>query len=278
MPGKRSCDYDVPLASVNLPSGVRGLASVERLGGLCDVLDPRLAEGRARTWLVILGLPGLVLVSFTAVFVAERLLWAAGLGLLLVAGYLGAAGRILVRDILPGYGRVLYRFDNGLILATRRTVTAFPWDAVSEVRVSGVRRVPSDAVSWRFGVRREDGEEAEIGSEFPGVRALVEVVSREVTERILPKYVSRVEAGGKVRIGPFTVTREGIAKDGERVVWEDVGGVQISNGMVQVDRADRLAGMTATAGEVPNAVAFAELARYLRSLRADYPPTERGIE
>lgn len=264
MPGYHSIDYDVALVSMNLPSGVHGLAGVERLGGLCEVLDPRRTEGRARTWLVVLGLPGLVLLPFTAIFVAEGVAWAAALGLLLVVGYLGAAGRILVRDILPGYGRVLYRFENGLILTTRRTVTAFPWDAVAELRISGVRLAASEAVSWRFSVRREDGEEAVIGREFPGVEGLVEIVSRAVTERVLPKYVSRVEAGGSVRIGPFTVTREGVAKDGERVAWEDVGGVRISNGMVQVDRADRLAGMTATAGEVPNAVAFAELAKYLR--------------
>jgi hypothetical protein len=276
MPALRSYDYDVPLASMNLPSRVSSLASGERLGGLCDVLDPRLTEGRARTWLVVFGLPGIVLLPFTAAFVAEGLAWAALLGLLLVAGYLGAAGRILVRDILPGYGRVLYRFENGLVLTNRRTATAFPWDAIAEVRLSGVRRVPSDAVSWRFGLRREDGEEAEIGSEFPGVRGLVDVVSREVTERVLPKYVSRIEAGGSVRIGPFTVTREGIAKDGEDVAWEDVGGVEISNGMVQVSRAGRPDGMTATAGEVPNAVAFAELARHLRE--PDYPPTAGRIE
>lgn len=249
---------------MNPPSTVRGLAGAERLGELREVLDPRVTEGRSRTWLVVLGLPGLVLLPFAVAFVVEGLVWAAVLGLVLVAGYLGAAGRILVRDILPGYGRTLYRFENGLILTTRRAATAFPWDAVAEVRVSGVRRAVADTVSWRFGIRREDGVEAEIGSEFPGVHGLVEVASREVTERLLPKYLSRVEAGGSVRIGPFTVTREGIAKDGEMVAWTDVDGVRIGNGMVQVDRADRLAGVTATAGEVPNAVAFAELARYLR--------------
>lgn len=264
MPGYRSSVYDVALVSMNVPSRVRGPAGAERLGGLCEILDPRLTEGKSRTWLVVLGLPGLVLLPFTAIFVAEGVAWAAALGLLLVIGYLGAAGRILVRDILPGYGRVLYRFENGLILQTRRTVTTFPWDAVAELRVSGVRPAVSEEVSWRFSLRREDGEEAVVGREFPGVQALVEIVSREVTEHVLPKYISRVESGGSVRIGPFTVTRESVAKDGERVAWEDVGGVRISNGMVQVDRADRLAGMTATAGEVPNAVAFAELAKYLR--------------
>ena len=64
-------------------------------------------------------------------------------------------------------------------------------------------------------------------------------------------------------------SREGIAKDGDKVPWHDVAEVEISNGMVRVDRRDRLAGMTATAGEVPNAVAFSELARYVRQARTE---------
>jgi hypothetical protein len=43
-----------------------------------------------------------------------------------------------------------------------------------------------------------------------------------------------------------------------------VAEVEIANGMVLVNRRDRLAGMTAIAGEVPNAVAFSELARQVR--------------
>ena len=42
------------------------------------------------------------------------------LSLVLTVGYLGAAGRILVRDVLPGYGRILYRFENGLVLFASR--------------------------------------------------------------------------------------------------------------------------------------------------------------
>jgi hypothetical protein len=90
-----------------------------------------------------------------------------------------------------------------------------------------------------------------------------------VTERLLPKYMSRIEAGGDVRFGPFTLSRDGIAKDGDKVSWHDVAEVEISNGMVRVDRRDRLGGLTATAGEVPNAVAFSELARYVRQTRTE---------
>ena len=60
-------------------------------------------------------------------------------------------------------------------------------------------------------------------------------MSAAITERVLPKYVSRIEGGGKVRFGPFTITREGIAKDGEEIAWPNVADVGISNGMIYVE-------------------------------------------
>lgn len=226
--------------------------------------DPRTINGRSRTWLVVLGLPGLVLLPFTVRFLMQGFNWATVLSVLLTAGYLGAAGRILVRDVLPGYGRILYLYENGLVLATSRDTNAFAWDSVRELRVSGVRMGSAARVSWRCSLVRDDDTEAVLGPEFPGMQDVVGVVSSAVTERLLPKYISRIEAGGTVRFGPFAISRDGISKDGEEVRWPAIAQVEISNGMVLVNRRDRMAGMTATAGEVSNAVAFSELARYLR--------------
>jgi hypothetical protein len=264
-------DLGVLLTEVTIPAPIHALATEERLGEPYTVHDPRRVNPKSRTWLVVLGLPGLVLLPFAVRFLLQGFGWATALSVLLTAAYLGAAGRILVRDVLPGYGRMLYLYENGLILVAGRDVHAFPWDAVKEVRVSGARMGSAEAVSWRCALVREDDTEAVIGPEFPGVQEVVEVVSSAVTERLLPKYMSRIETGGTVRFGPFVISRDGVAKDGDEVAWPNVAGVQITNGMVYVNRLDRPAGMTATAGEVPNAVAFSELARYLREGRAKSP-------
>jgi hypothetical protein len=269
------------LNDVSVPSRVRELAKDERLGELLSVHDPRLTHRRSRIWLVFLGVPGLVLLPFTVHFLLRGFGWAAALSLLLTIGYLAAAGRILVRDILPTYGRAFYLYEHGLILVARRAVTAFPWDAVEQVRVSGARAEMSEEVRWRFSVVREDGTEAEAGGEFPGVQEVVELASAAVTERVLPKYLTRIEAGDEVRVGPFTVGPDGIAKDGDRLPWQEMADVEISNGMVHVSRTDRGCEMSAIAGEVPNVVAFRELARQLRELQSDpsagaTPSTQAG--
>jgi hypothetical protein len=251
------------LKDVSVPSPVDGLAKDERLGDLRSTHDPRVLNGRSRTWLIVLGLPGLVLLPFAVRFLIQGFGWASVLSTLLTIGYLGAAGRILVRDVLPGYGRILYLFENGIVLATPRGTGAFPWDTVRELRVSGVRVGMADAVSWHCVIVRDDDTEAVLGPEFPGIQEVVEAASAAVTKRLLPRYVTQIETGGAVRFGPFRISRDGIVKDGDKVHWTDVAGVEIGNGMVHVNRRDRTAGMTATAGEVPNAVAFSELARYV---------------
>jgi hypothetical protein len=264
---------DFPLFKVNagtgadVPSRVRRVAEDERLGEYRGAHDPRSVDRRSRTWLVSLALPGLVLLPFTVGFLLDGFGWAAALALLLTAAYLGAAGRILVRDVLPARGPVVHLFESGVVLSSWRAATPLAWDAVTELRVSGVRQAATDTVMWRFVLSGRAGSDAEVFVDggVPGARELVETVSREVTERVLPTSVSRVESGGKARFGPFTVTREGIAKDGEYVSWEDVSRVEIEDGMVYVDRADRASGLTAIAAEVPNAVAFGELTRRLRS-------------
>lgn len=262
------------LAKVNLPHRVRHAAEQERLGAARSRHDPRATDRHARVWLVVLGLPGLVMLPFTAFFLADGFGWASGLSLLLTVGYLGAAGRILFQDVLPEQGRVAYLFENGLVVSSWRAAMAFPWDAIEELRVSGVRRASSDAVTWRLILKRQDGVETSVAGGSADARRLVETVSGAVTERVLPKYLSRVETGGHVRLGPFTITREGIGKDGETIPWENVAEVEIRDGMIYVNRSDRPAGMTATAGEVPNAVAFGELARHARGLRHGGPPRD----
>ncbi|GAB2822681.1 hypothetical protein GCM10027176_28760 [Actinoallomurus bryophytorum] len=254
---------------MSIPPPIDGLAKDERLGEPVSVHDPRTENPRARTWLVVLGLPGLVLLPFTVRFLIHGFGWATVLSVLLTIGYLGAAGRILLRDVLPGYGKVVYLYGNGLILADRGDMKVFAWDAIKEMRVSGVRIGSSETVSWRCVLVRADSTEAVVGPEFPGVQDVVEAVSSAVTERLLPKYISRVETGGSVRFGPFTISREGITKDDEQVPWPQVASVEISNGMVYMNRRDRTAGMTATAGEVPNAVAFSELARHVQRVQTE---------
>ena len=71
---------------------------------------------------------------------------------LVTAVYLGVAGYILLTYVLPGYGRAVHLYDGGLVLVAPRSTRAFPWDAITELRVSGVRLGASDTVSASLGI------------------------------------------------------------------------------------------------------------------------------
>ena len=109
-----------------------------------------------------------------------------------------------------------------------------------------------------------------LGSEITEVGALLERVSTRVTERLLPKYVSRIESGGSVRIGPFMVSGAGVEKAGWNVPLDRIHAVGMDNGMVYVSRTDGVAAMTVPAAQMPNAVAFTGLVEHLiKAARSD---------
>jgi hypothetical protein len=247
-----------------LPSHVRALAAKERLGGLERSYEPGQEHRRAKVWLVIFAIPGLILLPFTIHFILGGIGYASVLSLALTIVYLGAAGHILVRQVLPGEGRAAYLFEGGLVHQTgRRSAVAFPWDGVAEVRVSGVRNGSTEAITWRFTIVGDDRRETVLGSELTEVGALLEHVSAKVTERLLPKYLARIEAGGAVDIGPFTVGGAGVAKGGWNVRWDRIHAVGMDNGMVYVSRTDGVPAMTVPAAQMPNAVAFTALVEHL---------------
>jgi hypothetical protein len=267
-----TADHAAPGA---VPAHVRALAARERLGELERSYEPGQEHRRARVWLVVFAIPGLILLPFTIHFILGGIGYASFLSLVLTVVYLGAAGHVLVRQVLPGAGRAAYLYQGGLVHQTgRRTAVAFPWDAVAEVRVSGVRHGSDDTITWRFTIRGDDGRETVLGNELTDVGALLEHVSSKVTERLLPKYLARIEQGGAVDIGPFTVGGAGVAKGGWNVQWDRMHAVGMDNGMVYVSRTDGIPAMTVPAAQMPNAVAFTALVEHLiKASRTDKIPT-----
>lgn len=253
------------------PSQVRALAAREQLGRLEDAFEPGKEHQRARVWLVVFAIPGLILLPFTIHFVLGGIGYASVLSLALTVVYLGAAAHVLVRKVLPAEGRAAYLYENGLVHQTgRRSAVAFPWDGVTEIGVSGVRRGSDESITWRFTIVGDDGRRTVLGSEITDVGTLLERVSTRVTERLLPKYLARIESGGSVRIGPFTVGRAGVEKAGWNVPLDRIHAVGMDSGMVYVSRTDGAAAMTVPAAQMPNAVAFTGLVEHLvKAARSD---------
>jgi hypothetical protein len=158
--------------------------------------------------------------------------------------------------------KAVYLFTGGFVLAERGRRTAYAWDELTSVTVSGVRDAASSPTRFRFAVSTPDGE-ITLGPELPDVRDLGERVLAEVTGRLLPGQLARVRAGERVRMGAFALDRDGVEKEGERLSWNEVTESGVDNGIVFVGGRGGARRLSAIAARTPNAIVFVELCRTL---------------
>ncbi|QKG22612.1 DUF6585 family protein [Actinomadura verrucosospora] len=162
----------------------------------------------------------------------------------------------------------------------------FVWDDLVSVTVSGIHpwtgasgalggdagplrtlaSGPAGGTRWRFTVVTSDGRVLRFGEELPGVRMLGEAIAAEVTRRVVPRHLAAVKAGEAIRLGPFTVDREGLEKDGQRLGWPAVREVAIADGLVTVHSHDGHPDLVAVAGHMPDALPFTLLCVQMREL------------
>ncbi|HEX2312402.1 MAG TPA: DUF6585 family protein [Thermomonospora sp.] len=246
------------------PRHVLDLADARRLGGPVGEFDARPGFRRAVTWLALLGTVGLPLL-FTALYhLVQGPRWVGVAAVPLAAGYLGGVGWIVRGGALRGRGSAAYLFRHGLVRVTREGAAAYRWDRMTAVTVAGVQPAAGRRTRWRFTVTTADGDRFTLGDELPRVRELGDVVVSEITRRVVPAYLAALDEGRALRFGPFVVGGAGVEKDGVRVPWRAVGEAGLGNGLVYVRPLDGQGFLSATAGEVPNAVAFAVLCRQAR--------------
>lgn len=251
---------------VAFPQRALGLAATRRLGEPIRAFDARPGFRRAVAWLVMLGLASILLVWSAVYYLREGPVWLGVLGAVLAAGYLGGVGWIVRAGAVRGRGVVVYLFEDGLVrLSAGGADTAVRWDELRTVTMSGRRSAPGRPILWRFTLTGPPDRRMVLGHELPDVGRLGETAVREITRRMVPRYLREIEEGGTVRLGPYSVGRAGVQKDGETVPWESVRDAGTDNGMVYVRRAGGSTALSATVGRVPNALALAVLCKRLRA-------------
>jgi hypothetical protein len=164
---------------------------------------------------------------------------------------------VLLRRARP---RPVYLFEGGLV---RPPDEVYGWAELSSVVVAGVRPRRRGRTRWRITIATAAGRTARLDGELTDAERLGEVIVAEVARRVVPSYVTTIESGGAVELGPFTVSAKGVEKDAELVPWPAVREVGMSNGVVYVRRVNRVTAIAATAARVPNAAAFIALCRHL---------------
>lgn len=237
-----------------------------RLGEPVRVFDGRAGGRRRWPWVLAPALVSLALIPVAIAHLRDRALGPGIPALALSMAFASAAGWIAGRDGPSGRGRVVRLHKGGIAVTGPEGATEHAWDELVSVTVSGVRAAADTPTRWCFTVVADDGAVLRFTDDIADVQVLGETVAREVTARIVPRRLAEVKAGETVRMGPFTVDRDGVEKDGERLPWRAVGDVVIDNGLVTVRARESRADLTAVASQVPDVPVFAALCHRVRDL------------
>lgn len=237
-----------------------------RLGEPVRIFDGRAGRWRVWAWVVPLVVVSLALVPVAVVQLRDGGLLAGIPALALSMGAAASAGWIAGRVGPSVRDRVVRLYTGGIAVTGPRGDTEYVWDDLVSVTVSGVRARPDGPTRWRFTVETEGGDILRFTDDLPDVQVLAETVAREVASRIVPRRLVEVKAGKPVTMGPFTIDREGVEKDGERLPWRAVDDVVIDNGLVTVRARESRTDLTTVAAQMPDAAAFAALCRQVADL------------
>jgi hypothetical protein len=211
--------------------------------GILALLNLRSAEGDTVPWLLLLALAG---------------------GLMLLVG-LGFA--VWARENKNLCVRVL---PDGLERTWGREVIRCTWDDVNAVYESVLRWFTNGAytkTTHEYRVLLKDGREMVFDDQLQNVAKLGETIMHETFQRMMPRAIQTLAAGGTVPFGWLEVTPDGLiqsAYEGKDVLpWTEVNNVDVNSaaGSITISRktGKYLTWWQGSTSQLPNVMVFLNL-------------------
>lgn len=160
----------------------------------------------------------------------------------LVALYVGV--RRWLTEIKVGQRRIAI-YQDGLTYSYKGFDHRFRWDDITTVWRNQTTYYRSyygsgrtkEGTNWTYNLLHHDGTEIVLLSRlFPDFPRLAGILDQEVTGRLINKAIEMYDSGKPVDFDDFAMGQDGIAKDGVRVGWDDIGRFDFPNGQVRIVR------------------------------------------
>lgn len=152
----------------------------------------------------------------------------------------------------------LHIFEHGFVYENGAgETTAFRWDDISAVyQRSSHQRDGFDALSTVhvFTITRTDGRTVKLTQSF-GYRemaALGHLINTKASEALLPKATATLAEGGRLSFHHLTVDQAGIAVRGKLTQWSEIGGLQLSKGILRVRKVTGRRVYACKVSRIPN--------------------------
>jgi hypothetical protein len=111
------------------------------------------------------------------------------------------------------------------------------WDEISALTSSVTRFVHGGVVSQTlhaYIIERAHGPKQALSDHTEDVGEIGDVLEREVTRRLVPRFRQQLERAETVVFGPFTLTARGVQHKTKQLAWHDFAAVDLRGGMLRV--------------------------------------------
>jgi hypothetical protein len=161
-------------------------------------------------------------------------LWAS-LGL----GIVGLAGLV---STLRTSGLYVSVHPSGLTYKRGRRREAIPWTHIKHIHTAAIRYGLLGLV-WggqiTLSLHTVDNRNLRLTQTLSDLKDLVETIKRNVYPSLLSQYRQGLSRDEPVSFGPLSLDRQGIRKGDQTVIWEDLEGVSLSRGVLEIQTHHR---------------------------------------
>jgi len=134
--------------------------------------------------------------------------------------------------------------EEGMIVTQRGKIRPIRWDEITalwqKVQTLYVNGI-NTGTRFQYTLKLKNGETRKVCAGLQRMAELGAALDREITGRLLPSCTAMFDAGQPIALGEFTITRQGVARNGNLLPWESVGSVYLDSGFLIVTRRSRSA-------------------------------------
>jgi hypothetical protein len=152
--------------------------------------------------------------------------------------------------------------EQGFVYSTVFETVNVPWSDVTTVwQAVRARQRNGPTTSATYTVLLKNKKKLVLDNErFKNAEGLGNTIQREVTRRLMPKYIGIMRAGGTAEFGRLSINKQGISNGVELIPWPQVKGVQVNNGIININIEGKwLAWSSIMTHEIPNLFIFLEM-------------------
>lgn len=182
-------------------------------------------------------------------------------------GIIGAAfvlvGWAMIENWLRTRNRSVSLTRDGLIYNKNGTLTTVRWDEIAGVWQNITRRYYNGVYTGTthvYTLQTYDKKKLTFNDTLKNVEELGNTIQKEVSNRHLPRAMETYNSGGTVSFGTVSVNRLGLTKGDKTLPWNEIQGVQIKKGYIQIKKQGKwLNWANIPVSAIPNMLVFLTL-------------------